>query len=251
MPLRHRPGAHQTGGTRPPAHDGVALIVLAAGQGTRVGHETNKVFLPLAGRRVLTWSLDSTRQMDGLGETIVVLQDRDRGHADTVLHRESPGRAVTLVEGGATRHGSELAALRALEPKIRSGQIDVVVIHDAARPLAARTLFAEVIAAARQIGGALPVLEPDGLVFADGSPVLTRLVTVQTPQAFRAGPLLDAYELAARAGFVGSDTAACVERFTRLRVTGVAGAENNIKITFPEDLFLAERLLARAHWRLA
>ncbi len=245
MPLRPRSLA----GSGPTA--GVALILLAAGQGTRVGHETNKVFLPLAGRRVLTWSLDSTQRLPGLAHTVLVLQDDDRVHADVVLHREARGREVTLVRGGDTRHASELHALRALAPSIRSGQLDVVVIHDAARPLAAPRLFTQVVDAARLLGGALPVLEQQGLVFEDGAPVVNRLVTVQTPQAFHAAPLLDAYEQAARTGFVGSDTAACVEQFSDLRVQGVPGDASNIKITFPEDLFLAERLLGRAHWRLS
>lgn len=248
MPQRSPIGPCGPGGGQPT--EGVALILLAAGQGTRVGHETNKVFLPLAGRRVLTWSLDSTQHLPGLVRTVVVLQDEDRVHADEVLHREARGRVVTLVGGGDTRHASELQALRALTPQIRSGEVDVVVIHDAARPLASPRMFAEVADEARLRGGALPVLDQEGLVFDDGSAVRTRLVTVQTPQAFHALPLLKAYERAAREGFVGSDTAACVERFSDLQVHGVSGDAGNIKITFPEDLFLAERLLARAHWRL-
>ena len=225
-------------------------MLLAAGRGTRVGAETNKVLLPLAGRRVLTWSLDSTRTLPGLVRTVVVLREDDRAAVDAVLRREARDREVTVVRGGETRHESELQALRALAPQIRSGQVDVVVIHDAARPLAAPRLFSTVTDAARLLGGALPVLPQQGLVFLDGTPPRTRLVTVQTPQAFHAAPLLAAYEQAAAAAFVGSDTAACVERFSPLHVHGIAGDVTNIKITFPEDLFLAERLLARAHWRL-
>jgi 2-C-methyl-D-erythritol 4-phosphate cytidylyltransferase len=225
-------------------------VLLAAGRGTRVGAETNKVFLPLAGRRVLTWSLDSTRALPGLVRTVLVLREQDRVHAETVLGREARGREVTVVPGGATRHDSELNALRALAPAIRTGEVDVVVIHDAARPLASPRLFSTVVDAARLLGGALPVLDQQGLVFLDGAPTGTPLVTVQTPQAFHALPLLQAYEAAAAEGFVGSDTAACIERYSALHVHGVSGDVGNIKITFPEDLFLAERLLARAHWRL-
>jgi 2-C-methyl-D-erythritol 4-phosphate cytidylyltransferase len=227
----------------------VALVLLAAGNGSRVGHEINKVFLPLAGRRVLTWSLDSTRRLPNLVSTVVVLQDDDRVHVREVL-RESLDRPVQLVEGGATRHESELHALRALAPQIHAGAVDVVVIHDAARPLAGPSLFTEVVDTAALLGGALPVLSKQGIVFSDGTRADGRLMTVQTPQAFHALPLLRAYEQAALEGFVGSDTASCIERFTDLRVHGVAGDAGNIKITFPEDLFLAERLLERSGWSL-
>ncbi len=67
---------------------------------------------------------------------------------------------------------------------------------------------------------------------------------MQTPQAFRAGPLLGAYAAADRDGFVGTDTASCIEHYTDLPVHCVPGDARNIKITFPEDLALAERLLA-------
>ncbi len=229
-------------------------MLLAAGAGTRVGRETNKVFLPLAGRRVLTWSLDTTERLPGLLTTVVVLQDHDREHLDAVLHREAPGRAVEVVLGGATRHASELAALRLLQPRIASGELDLVMIHDAARPLASARLFAAVADAARTHGGALPVLDTDGLVYEDGAPVAERLVAAQTPQAFSAVPLLAAYEAAARDGFVGSDTASCVEAYPDLTsgvvVRGVPGEPRNVKITFPEDLFVVERLLADAGWRI-
>ena len=229
----------------------MALVLLAAGSGSRVGREINKVFLPLAGRRVLTWSLDSTRRLANLVTTVVVLQDHDRDHAHEVLRRESVDqRPVELVRGGSTRHESELHGLRALAPRIEQGEVDVVVIHDAARPLAAPSLFTEVVDFAARLGGALPVLAKQGLVFSDGTPVDGRLMTVQTPQAFIALPLLRAYEAAAREGFVGSDTASCVERFSELEIHGVPGDAGNIKITFPEDLFLAERLLERSGWRL-
>ena len=74
---------------------------------------------------------------------------------------------------------------------------------------------------------------------------------MQTPQAFTARPLLEAYRRAAEDGFVGTDTASCIERYTEVPVHCVEGDAGNIKITFPDDLFLAERLLAKAHWDLS
>ena len=78
-----------------------------------------------------------------------------------------------------------------------------------------------------------------------------RVVAVQTPQAFAARPLLEAYRRVEEHGFVGTDTASCMERYTDVPVRCVSGDAGNIKITFPEDLFLAERLLAKADYDLS
>ncbi len=228
-----------------------ALVVLAAGDGRRVGHDTNKVLLPLAGRPVFTYSLRWAGSLPGITHVVVVVRDADREQVEEGLRRELPALPVSLVVGGSSRHESEWHALQALEPAIQGGDTDVVVIHDAARPLAGAGLFADVIAAACADGGALPVCEQPALLpLGGGAPEHRRTVSVQTPQAFRAVPLLAAYTAAAADGFVGTDTASCVERYTDLDVRCVQGEAANIKITFPEDLLLAERLLAKAGWDL-
>jgi 2-C-methyl-D-erythritol 4-phosphate cytidylyltransferase len=183
---------------------------------------------------------------------VLVIAERDRALAESVLAREAHGTDVLLVRGGPTRHASEWNALQSLAEEIRRGDLDVVVIHDAARPLASTAVFMDVIARAQAHGGALPVRPQSALVPFDGSAPSPRhdVVAVQTPQAFLAQPLLAAYEQADEAGFVGTDTASCIQQFTDLAIYCVAGSAQNIKITFPEDLFLAEHLLAQAHWDL-
>jgi 2-C-methyl-D-erythritol 4-phosphate cytidylyltransferase len=225
---------------------GAALVLLAAGSGTRSGHETNKVFLPLAGRLVFTWSLDWTSTMSEITRTLLVVRDAERSVAQAGLARESPGRDVELVTGGRTRHQSEYNALRALEPSISRGEIDVVVIHDAARPLVGSALFGEVIEAARETGGAIPGRQIDSLQSLGSDVDAARtLISVQTPQAFRAIDLLKAYDAAETAGFEGTDTSSCVERFSELEIRWIPAAATNIKITFAEDLLVAHRILAR------
>lgn len=228
-------------------------MLLAAGEGRRVGHDTNKVLLPLAGRRVFTWSVRWATTLPYISEVVLVARHGDEHTIAHTLSRELPRQEVRVVRGGDTRHESEWQALSALRPTIQAGTTDVVVIHDAARPLASAALFHDVIEAADRHGGSLPVIDQSGLthLHADGHPVTERAVAVQTPQAFRAEPLLAAYTEAHADGFVGTDTASCVERYTELPVRCVPGDARNIKITFPEDLFLAERLLAKAHWDLS
>lgn len=226
-----------------------AGIVLAAGTGTRVGHSRNKVYLPLGGRRMLSWSLAALARAPGVGRLVLAVRDEDEELAREVLDEELPGVAVELVVGGATRHESEYRALRHLAEEIRAGAIDLVLIHDAARPLASAEMIERVLRAARRHGAAVPGVPAEHLLGVDAAGRLAAtggdgLVTMQTPQAFRAGPLLAAYEAAAADGFVGSDTAACVERYTDVAVRVVPGDPANLKVTFPDDLFVAERLLA-------
>jgi 2-C-methyl-D-erythritol 4-phosphate cytidylyltransferase len=141
-------------------------------------------------------------------------------------------------------------ALRRLAGRIGSGKIDAVLIHDAARPLVTSGLVTAVLRAARESGGAVPGLPRDDLVPVAHDVVaagpLDRAVTVQTPQGFPASPLLNAYERAAADGFVGTDTAACMARYSNVPTRCIAGDERNIKITYPYDIAIAERLLADA-----
>jgi 2-C-methyl-D-erythritol 4-phosphate cytidylyltransferase len=246
-----------------------AVVVLAGGSGTRLGADVNKVYLPLAGRRVLSWSLHWAAQVPDVGTFVVVVRPEDLDLARDVVHRDAPGLDVRIVLGGATRHRSENAALAHLAPLVEAGDVDVVAIHDGARPLAGASLFAAVVAAARVVGGAVPVLPASGVVPvaagggqlvgsgagaprpAVGSTGPFRLARVQTPQAFRAKDLLAAYAAALEAGFEGTDTAGTVETFSDLVVRAVPGGEQNLKVTYPHDLFVAERLLAAQGYRLS
>lgn len=224
-----------------------AAVVLAGGSGTRVGTGRNKVYLPLAGRPVIAWSLAVFASMPAIGPVVLVARAQDRAAAEEVA---GPAEIVT---GGATRQESELAGLRLLAGRIGSGEIDVVLVHDGARPLLTAVLVTRVLDAARATGGAVPglprtdlaVAGPDGTGLAGPAP--EGLVAMQTPQGFRAGTLLAAYERADAEGFAGTDTASCVQRFAPgTQVRCVAGDDRNFKITYPHDLMVAERLLAGA-----
>jgi 2-C-methyl-D-erythritol 4-phosphate cytidylyltransferase len=230
----------------PPVRPTAAAVVLAGGSGTRLGGKRNKVYLPLRGRPVLAWSLATFAAMPEIGVVVLVVREPDRGLAERLLVEHVEG-GVEMVTGGATRQESELAALRRLAPRIVDGAVDAVLVHDGARPLASRELASAVLAAARVTGGAVPGLwrcdlaaaTPDGSGLAGQAP--DGLVAVQTPQGFRAPPLLAAYEEAASSGFTGTDTASCMERFAPdVPIRWVAGDERNFKITYAHDLLLAE-----------
>lgn len=228
-----------------------AVVVLAAGSGSRVGAEVNKILLPLRGRPVLAWSVLTALEVPGVDPVVVVHRPGERADVGTALLPVIGEREVLLVEGGATRQDSEQAALAALAPRVADGSVDVVAIHDGARPLASVALFEATIAAAREHGGAVPTHELAGLLPRDATLVPapggpgTRLVGVATPQAFRAAPLLAAYAAAAAAGFDGTDTAAAFAEFAPAghEVRSVPSDAGSLKVTFAEDLQVAERLL--------
>lgn len=260
------------------------MVVLAGGSGSRVGGSLNKVYLPLAGRRLISWSFIWAGEVAAVGHLVLVVRPEDAELAEQTLRREAPsGPPVELVIGGDTRHGSEQAALDHLAPRIGSGEVEVVVIHDGARPLAGPALFRTVISTAASVGGAVPALPALGVLpahagqDADGaSPTgptaggttptgktatgktatwktagaTGGLARVQTPQAFRAPELLGAYALARTEGYRGTDTACSIEQYGDLAVRVVTGSRHNLKVTYPHDLLLAERLLAVNRYRM-
>lgn len=223
------------------AEPSAAVVILAAGSGVRVGAEVNKVLLPLDGLPVVAWSVRSALATPGVGRVVLVVRDGEQATVTRVLAEAGVADArIEYAVGGASRHGSEWNALRPLTPAIESGEIDVVAIHDAARPRAGVALFVEVIDAARRHGGALPVVDLVDVTPRDGSPGPARMAAVQTPQAFAAGRLLAAYAASERDGFVGTDTASCLERYAPdLPIAAVPGDPANLKITFARDFVRA------------
>ncbi len=209
-------------------------IVVAAGSGRRFGR--SKQFVLLGDRPVLEWAVAACRSRSA-GVVLVLpagLDDPESHGADAV------------VEGGATRADSVRAGIAAVPH-----DAEVIVVHDAARPLASPALFDAVIAAVTDGGadGAVPGLPlRDTIKVVDESGHVTStldrsaLVAVQTPQAFRAGMLRRAHEQRGRGGSGAPDDAVLVEALgATVRV--VPGEPGNLKITDPDDLAAAERLV--------
>ena len=213
-------------------------IVVAGGSGRRFGEP--KQFSSLGGRPVFSWAVDACRTVS---DGVVLVVPADAAASD------HPG-ADAVVTGGKTRADSVRRGIDAVP-----AEADIIVVHDAARPLAPPPLFAAVLEALREDGivGAVPGLAPsDTIKVVDPSMNVTNtlnrasLVAVQTPQAFRAAALRDAHARAkGDPDAVATDDAMLVE-VSGGRVRVVAGHPDNIKITTPEDLATAERLLAAA-----
>lgn len=168
----------------------------------------------------------------GVLDPVVVARPQDR--------RLLSDEAVTIVDGGATRTASEIAGLAALEGR----DLDVILIHDGARPFLRPAMIQRLARAAREVGGAVPGLESAGKLWRRTNGELEelpqRVVRVQTPQAFRATELRDAYHAAHRVGASGADTAEIVQRFGTSHVALVPGDPGLFKVTYDQDLVRAE-----------
>jgi 2-C-methyl-D-erythritol 4-phosphate cytidylyltransferase/2-C-methyl-D-erythritol 2,4-cyclodiphosphate synthase len=222
----------------------VAVIVVAAGSGTRLGAGRPKAFVAIDGESVLRHAL---RGVDAFGPAqIVVVAPADllheaRGEASAA---DRSGARVDVVAGGATRQASVVAGLAVVEPGI-----EIVLVHDAARALTPPEVFdrvnAAVVAGNAVVVPALPVV--DTLKRVDGDTVTcavdrTGLVAAQTPQGFRRGVLDDAYRNAV-AEFTDD---AALAAAAGLPVTTVVGAARAFKITTPDDLDRARTIVGGA-----
>jgi len=215
----------------------VALIV-AAGRGERLGSKGPKALATVAGRPMLEWSLIALREVDAV-DVIVVALPADR--------LDAAPAGVLAVAGGDTRSESVRAALAAAPGG------EVVIVHDAARPLAAPALFAEAVAELERGGAdaviaAAPVTDTIKQVGAEGRTVeltldRSRLWAVQTPQVFRRAALERALAAPPALLAAATDDAWLVERQGGTVVVLPAPAEN-FKITTPLDLRIAELLLS-------
>jgi len=204
----------------------VWAVIVAAGSGSRFGGTQPKQYEELAGRRVMDWSLDAARPT---ADGVVLVVPRDR------VDQPEAG-ADRVVAGGATRSASVRAGLAAVPE-----DCDIVVVHDAARPLASLALFESVVGTVLAgADGAIPgIAVTDTIKRLDGYEVVDTLerddlVAVQTPQAFRADVLRRAHEGEPDA----TDDATLVEDVGGI-VLVVDGEATNLKITGPVDLAIA------------
>jgi 2-C-methyl-D-erythritol 4-phosphate cytidylyltransferase len=228
----------------------VVAVVLGAGQGTRMGHSTNKVFLPINGKPIIVYAIEVFDHCSLVDEIILVAAAGEEEQMAKLVRYAQCKKACKIIRGGATRHESEQCALEVLRPRIDAGVVEIVLIHDGARPFISVEKVEQLIDKAWEEDGAIlaaPLEEEERIAQVNSEKCIQRsferqqVWKVQTPQVFRASILLKAYDQARRDQFEGTDTAASVERIGR-RVALVESDATNLKITTAEDLFLAERL---------
>jgi len=223
----------------------VAALVLAAGRGERLGAGVPKALLSLAGRPLLAHAIEAIAACAAIETIIPVVPEAERARCAALVRALDAGpRVREPVAGGDERQDSMVAGLAALPPGV-----ELVAVHDAARPLVGAAEVERVVAAARRHGAALLAVPlRDTLKRVVGGCVVETLPraacwAAQTPQVFRVELLREAIAKAAADGFQGTDDAQLVERLG-VPVHVVEGDPRNLKVTWPADLALAEALLA-------
>jgi 2-C-methyl-D-erythritol 4-phosphate cytidylyltransferase/2-C-methyl-D-erythritol 2,4-cyclodiphosphate synthase len=213
----------------------IAAILVAAGSGTRFGTETPKQFLTIAGKPVIRHAAEA------LAAHVSHLQPVGDAEAIQAALSGVPG-CLPAIPGGATRQDSVRAGLEALAPYAP----EIVLVHDAARPVIPHGTIPALLAALRESPGAIPAAPVADTLKRVMRGVITETVPrtglfrAQTPQAFRFPDLLAAH----RSGLTGATDDASLLEAAGLTVEIVPGSDDNIKLTYPEDLDRLERIMA-------
>ncbi|MBC8142207.1 MAG: 2-C-methyl-D-erythritol 4-phosphate cytidylyltransferase [Armatimonadetes bacterium] len=234
----------------------VYALIPAAGSGVRFGSSENKVFAPLLGRPLLGWTLQAFADCDAVDAVIIIGSEPDLPRLREIGEQFGGGKVVGVVTGGGTRQESVRLGLSAI-PETATH----VAVHDAARCCVTPELIAHTVVAAKNSHGAATAAYPvsDSLARGERNNTLqsgagiallgeyvdrAALWSVQTPQTFDAALLRHAHQYALDEGLAATDDASFYQRYF-FHVAIVPASPENIKVTRPEDLELAEAILAR------
>jgi 2-C-methyl-D-erythritol 4-phosphate cytidylyltransferase len=223
----------------------VAALLVAAGRGERFGQPLPKAFVPLAGRPLVLHAVEALSAVAEVSciQPVVAEEQLERFAALCAEFRVST-KLAPAVAGGAERQDSVRAGLAALP-----ADCELVAVHDAARALVRPEAVARAIAAAARLGAAILAAPARDTIkrVADGrileTPERASCWVAQTPQVFKLELLREAHEKALAEGVRGTDDAELVERLG-VDVHVVVGDSDNLKLTHPHDLLVAERILA-------
>ena len=224
----------------------VAAVIAAGGTGTRMNARAPKQFLEISGKPILLRTVENILSMEAVSQVIISLPAKHIAEARSILNRQPMRIEAECVPGGSTRQESVHCGVRRVRP-----DVDIIMVHDAVRPFCDRDMMQRVLEAAWEKGAAVPGLpatetiqrvSQKGRVLA--TPPRRELYAIQTPQAFRAEILQTALLQASKGGFTGTDESSVV-RWAGCPVFVVAGAPDNIKITSPLDLEIADLLITR------
>jgi 2-C-methyl-D-erythritol 4-phosphate cytidylyltransferase len=219
-------------------------IIVAAGQGLRMGGDCPKQFLELAGVPVIIRTLSAFEQCDAIDEIVLVLPAGESANFLSLASKHGVRKVTKIVGGGSTRADSVRRGLEAIRP----ATAEIVAVHDGVRPLVTADEISKVVNAAREHGAALLVAPvTDTIKQVEGEKIVrtvdrSSLRRALTPQCFQYQILKRAFDQADVIDPTLTDESVLVER-SGVEVVIIEGSSRNIKITAPEDLIVAEELI--------
>ncbi len=224
-------------------------IILAAGKGLRIGAELPKQFLKIGGKTILEHCVDVFERHPEMDEIVVVAHPDWHDEIERMRSENAWTKLRRIIAGGKERFDSSFNAILAY-----SDQPDAnLLIHDAARPLVSQRIISEVIRSLEQFKAVdVAIPSKDTVILTNRErnriveePPRSQAMLVQTPQGFKQSTIEQAYRLGQKdAGFLPTDDCGVVLRYLpEEAIHIVSGDENNIKITYPDDLAFAERFL--------
>lgn len=229
-------------------HTKTAAIVLAAGSGKRMGAGQNKMFLQLAGKTVLERTVTAFQQCDMVDGIVVVAKADELEQVKAMVPQAMYHKVIAYTAGGKERQDSVLCGLQILDASYHK-----VLIHDGARPFVTTALIGDLLSnlvpGTGTIAG-VPAKDTIKRVNAESivqeTLMRSELWNIQTPQCFYTSEILSCYVHALEDGYTGTDDASLAEKYG-LSVRVVPAYYENIKLTTPEDLDVAEVFLKRLH----
>ncbi|MFZ5353630.1 MAG: 2-C-methyl-D-erythritol 4-phosphate cytidylyltransferase [Bacillota bacterium] len=221
-------------------------IILAAGKGRRMKSDVNKLLMSIAGKPVIEYTLDAFESCDEVHEIILVTSEDEYAYYNDLKGSSHYSKIKSIVIGGAERQDSVYNGLMKI-----SGECEIVLIHDGARPFVTKDIITACIADAKLFGAAsagMPVKDTIKIVSAKGTvnytPRRDNIWITQTPQSFQREVIMEAHDRAKEQCFSGTDDAVLAER-AGYTVKMVEAGYENIKITTPEDILIAEAIINR------
>ena len=223
----------------------ISAIILAGGKGKRMRSAISKQFIDIKGKPIIYYTLKKFSENKKIDNIIVVLPEDEVKYFKENILKKYELRINKIVIGGKERQDSVYNALKSL----KNSSTDIVLIHDGARPFISERTINEGIKFAEIYGAAAPGVMPKDTIkvkneknFSVDTPNRANLVSIQTPQVFKFDEILECHEKIRYNGEMVTDDTMVVEKYG-YSVYLYDGEYTNIKVTTPEDLILAERLI--------
>lgn len=221
-----------------------SVIILAAGKGKRMGANKNKQFIEIMNKPILYYTIKAFENNDSIDEIVLVASKEEISYCKAqIVEKYSFKKVRKIIEGGKERQNSVLNGLKSMD------NTDIVLIHDGARPFVSDDIINNCVKYANIYGatacGVLPkdtIKVRDDSSFSLSTPKRENLFAVQTPQGFKYDLILQCHKNVENDNKIVTDDTMVVESYGN-KVYLYDGSYNNIKITTPEDLIMAEKLI--------